>query len=384
MKFLSIILLALLGSVSLAQERLGPPKQLSQEFPSYELCAEQLRQDRLPFVAFVGIPGRQVGELLTCEIGHLFRENRWQTKAIAVIHPNGHEWLPANAGDVAILRAAFGRQVSQPADPFSLQLRRVVVSPPPIAEGSPWLSRAERKKIENVWPGAFPEGLEFYNLEKLYQAASTENNGRDKFNIPTNISDHETKEFSVSGGMAEVHTSLWKSVKGLDIPPGSKIKVWKEDTNVRAYSSVPLTRWRFPEGTVAYDVLLDDEGKPFEIRSQVKTAKGWKTIPGHKNPSRFPPGYVGLRQSCASCHDRTEELVTVPGRIYLRPRWGGDGRFSWRPFDESGKLDFRWPIEVDSSLARAEANRTRSDEEYGIGNGMMENTSGRQRSIFRR
>ena len=248
----------------------------------------------------------------------------------------GVEWNRTDIEEAVTYREG---QVSQRAIPFALSDRQSKSAQPD--DSGPWLSRAESKRVEAIWPGVFPPNLKFYALAPRYQNLYTMNGGSFKGRDIDPLHD-EHHPFLVSGGMESM--SGWGSVKGLDVPEGKKIKVWEENTDVRAFALVPRYRWRFPEGTVAYDVLYTKNGI-FEIRTQKRTKAGWSTEIVHKDADVVPVGYTGLRQSCSSCHDHAAEVVSVPGRIYLRSRWGDDGRFSWRPFDESGSLDYRWPIE---------------------------------------
>ena len=329
--------MAIVLSLALAQgppDVPGPPPVPSPAFPAYaDACCT-----KGTLVTFVGTPPREIAGVCVCH-----ERSLKGFSASCIVVSEGGYWLrtlPASATDAEIL----GKGVSQQASPFEQALQPSVSKPAPsTADDSPWLSRAESKRVEAIWPKAltFPTNLRFYKLEPRYQNMSTMNNGRTKVRTIDPLHD-EFHPFLVSGGMHDM--TGWGSVKGLDIPTGKRIAVWEEDTDVRAFSLVPRWRWQFPQGTVAYDVLYTRNGI-FEIRTQERTARGWSTKVLHKDAEAAPSGYTGLQQSCASCHDHAAEVVSVPGRIYMRARWGDDGRFSWRPFDESGNLDARWPIE---------------------------------------
>jgi hypothetical protein len=260
-------------------------------------------------------------------------------------------------------------------------------------DDGPWLSKAEHKKVLELMPKGVPVGknLKFYKLRPVYQNMYTMNNGRSRFTDITPIED--VHPWRSSGGMHHIDEKEWRNVTGLDLP--GKIDYWQEDTDVRAFSLVPKWRWRFPEGTLAYDVLLrvkDGKEHIFEVRIHEKRANGWDegTIYRPKvnldkaerhtwkwefsefglsgnavsyttkidrkaafAPTRTlilddgdftPPGYAGVGMSCNACHSRVGELYDVPGRIYREARRGDDGRFSWHPFSDSGTIDERWPL----------------------------------------
>jgi hypothetical protein len=296
-----------------------------------------------PFVVFVGIAPRDVKGCVTVGVASF----NGSAKQRIVVCPNVNE-PDANyyaVNDDAAIRQVAGLEASVSASPFSESSSRERSQAGIADDNAPWLSRAESDAVKAMWPAsvAFPPNLKFYALAPKYQNLYTMDNGRFKGRDIHDLGPEH--EFFVSGGMERINAGLWRSVKGLDIPAGKKIKVWQEDTDVRAFALVPRYRWLFPVGTVAFDCLTTDRGV-FEIRTQTKTDKGWQAKVIHKEPKSFPQGYNGeIGRSCASCHDRAESIVSVPGRIYLTSVWGSDERFSWRPFNEQGQLDRRWPIE---------------------------------------
>jgi hypothetical protein len=261
-------------------------------------------------------------------------------------------------------------------------------------DDGPWLPAAEQKQLLKMMPAGVPltKNTKFYRLNPVYQNMFTMNNGRSRINQITPLND--VAPWRDSGGLHHVDRKEWRNVTGLDVP--GKITYWQEDTDVRAFSLVPKWRWHFPKGTLAYDVLLrvkDGKEHIFEVRVHEKRDEDWdegtiyrpqakaddaekyaytwefsseglsasaiaysgKIDPKAKfAPSRkvviddgdfTPPKYVGTGMSCNACHSRVGQLYDVPGRIYREARRGDDGRFSWHPFDESGNIDGRWPLE---------------------------------------
>jgi hypothetical protein len=278
-----------------------------------------------PKVVFVGVEARSVDGASVAQEpkGFLGYE-----AAVVVFHRNGDgEAFGAGITNSEIRRVAgLEVQASRQPAPF-----------PETADGSETDARVA---------SLVPKGVRFYKLRPLYQNMYTMNNGNSRFADPTTIHDAAGPEhhpFIVSGGMQGLHG--WTSAKGLLIPEGAKVSVWKELTDVRAFSLVPRWRWRFPVGTVAVDALSTDKGV-FEVRMQTREEDGWSTKVSFRDEAARPVGYSGLQQSCASCHSHTGEIVDVPGRIYRRERWGSDGRFSWRPYKDDGSLDKSWPIDV--------------------------------------
>jgi hypothetical protein len=262
-------------------------------------------------------------------------------------------------------------------------------------DAGPWLPKADQKELLALMPKGVPIGknLKFYKSDPVYQNMYTMNNGRSKFNVITPIDDADP--WRVSGGMHPVERKEWRNVTGLDLP--DKIVYWQEDTDVRAFSLVPKWRWKFPTGTLAYDVLLrvkDGKEHVFEVRVHEKREEDWDDGTTYRPQAAFdkaerrtwtwnfsseglnasavayagkidpkadfvptrtlviddgdftPPKYVGTGMSCNACHSRVGQLYDVPGRIYREARRGDDGRFSWHPFTESGEIDQRWPLQA--------------------------------------
>lgn len=221
----------------------------------------------------------------------------------------------------------------------------------PANDDGPWLNRADHERIKKTWPAKvdFPKSLKFYDLPRRYQQMYTMGGGTQRFTISRELEDGSL-DFQVSGGMSHIPGHLWSSYKGLAIADGKKIEVWRENTDVRAFSLVPRWRWRFPEGTVAYDALFNADGQAFEIRTMTRLAvgKGWESEIVYKNRAIAPKGFAGAGATCGSCHSQPGNVVDVPGRIYMHTIWGDDGRFSWRPYKDSQgsfpELDRRWPL----------------------------------------
>lgn len=385
----------------------------AKKFPSFMEVRPAIASGQgLPLIAFAGrepidIPGATVATLTG-----IFRPDGSVRTGI-LISRNGRtqQVLDVNASEDAI-RAAAGLGVSlisvspfppaapslsataQPIQP-SAAPDRPLASPVGEESSGPWLAAAEQKRLRKLLreldvPAS--DRLKFYKTEPVFQKMYTMNNGRSKFNDITPSED--AHPWQVSGGMHHVDKTKWRNVTGLDLP--SRIIYWQEDTDVRAFSLVPKWRWKFPTGTMAYDVLIrcqDGEDKNiFEVRVHEKRETDWDDgtvyrpkvsvdagergeytwefsdvgIAAHSvaytvasispkvpfTPTRTlavsndftPPLYVGAGVACNSCHSKVGQLLNVPGRIYREAQRGDDGRFSWHPFDANGKIDTRWPI----------------------------------------
>jgi len=265
----------------------------------------------------------------------------------------------------------------------------------------PWLPENDQAYIKKLLTNAkvpVPETLLFYKLPQVYQEMYSMSSR--PYNDITPIRE-EIDPWLSSGGLHHVDRKYWRNVTGIAIPKGKSIAYWQEYVDVRAFVPVHKHRWSFPEGTLAYDVLLRVNGKEaerlFEVRVQEKRdtdwdsgtayrpklsevkldVKKWKyewafsngmeaesivnTIDsfGNNGVNEFgistklfvdddhkvtPPKYVGTGMTCNACHSQAGTINNRAGQIYKRARHGDDGRFSWHPFDSYGRVDTRWPI----------------------------------------
>lgn len=310
----------------------------------YLEAAERAAASNKQLVVFVNTPERPVQNSIVIRLNAFQKSDR---PRIILYTPDGKGWLGYVGSYSAKDETLEG--VSQSALPFDPPSKLSNASPEAQDDGdnAPWLSRAETERIRSVLPrGMVGKDTKFYSLAPLYQKLTTMNNGQTKVNDITPLDHHEPAELTLSGGMASIPHHRWSSYKGLDIPSGTKIDVWSEDTDVRAFALVPRWRWSFPRGTIAYDVLANDRDEVFEIRTQEKEDEGWATKVVFRDKDKAPEGYNGIEQSCASCHSRTGEVRDVAGQLYRYVAWGSDGRYSWRPFNRSGSIDTRWPIKL--------------------------------------
>lgn len=311
------------------------------KFASYDEARSLAIKNKSPFIVFVDTTPRAI-EGATVTTKDSYPGHKGSYIVVALPHPDraiGLEWLETLnefAEDSEIqtaIAAAKRKQVSRLADPFYSP-----GSGRSTADGDRIISRAEIN-----WPKAVPLAptAKFYSFERKYQKMYTMNNGTYKGNDLSALNE-QPEGLTHSGGLP----SNWKSTKALAIPQGKHIRVWQENEDVRAFSLVPRNRWSFPVGTVAYDVLSDAKGKVQEVRVSTKEADGWdhgdvwREVDGKWQISRSPL----LNQSCASCHKFAGGLADVPGRIYRAAIWGDDGRFSFRPYGDSGWFDKDWPI----------------------------------------
>jgi hypothetical protein len=272
---------------------------------------------------------------------------------------------------------------------------------------APWLPETEQEKMRKMLPEGVPFSKEakFYKLRQVFQAIYGLDSGqgvrpqRDISPVDDNKAEHPWK---VSGGMHFVDSKEWRNATALDLGEG-KIETWLQEVDAGAHVLVPKRFWRFPQGTLAYDVLIRKwplgEEKVFEVRVHERLKDGWgnaKTfrpdveakgeakhwqwqfnptlvfanltesrvnIKAEVNVIHVPPilgdvkfvdrrevlndsylipkDYAGAGTSCTSCHSKNLAGQRTGYGTAVR---GGDGRFTWHPWDEQGNLDQRWPL----------------------------------------
>ena len=263
-----------------------------------------------------------------------------------------------------------------------------------LSQGStseaPWLGDGEHRRVLAKMPKGVPvpANLRFYKLPQKWQSLYTMNGGQPHRDILPVTNEEDPWRFS--GGMTNVDRRDWYNVTGLSLPTGQRILVWEEWQDVGAFGPVPKIRWRFPDGTLAYDILFNrPDGSEvseriFEVRIHRKRGDGWDggtryapeveeeqegttwqwSFPSvgiecrqTVRPAIFaarpaftqtksvhegfaPQGYLGAGTACNVCHDRVGERTG-----YAAGRRGDDGRFSWHPWNERNEIDARWPLD---------------------------------------
>lgn len=150
------------------------------------------------------------------------------------------------------------------------------------------------------WPKAipFPEGAVRYHTAKWTQEPGP--NG-EVVKVPR--SNHEMI-WRVPGGMDTV--SGWTS--DLFRSPSPRVQTWRGQMPGVPFSMSGFKR-EYLEGAWVYD-NLSYRGKSFELRIREFKNGKWDAYVAWKSVENRPPGYTGLKQKCASCHDQ----AGLPGR----------------------------------------------------------------------
>lgn len=143
-------------------------------------------------------------------------------------------------------------------------------------------------------------------------------------NVAVRTNPNQLPPWNASGGMSGLKG--WRSIKMTNATP-DKVKTWKENLKVAGTSQLlPGWRWSFPDGTIFTDLLVNDAGKPFELRVREKTNGKWTSMVAFEDAAEAPKGYKAAG-NCRSCHDKagSSEQYGLAVR-------GGDGVFTFNPF----------------------------------------------------
>lgn len=270
---------------------------------------------------------------------------------------------------------------------------------------APWLPEADQAAVRKLLPEGIPfsDTARVYKLQQVFQSRySIVNQGPVLEVLPVDPAKAE-HPWKVSGGMHFVPSAEWRNVTALDLG-GKKILTWREAQDAGAPVLVDKRIWKFPEGALAYDILVRrwplGEERVFEVRIHERLKDGWGNartfrpdVPAQGvrkpwsweftptlvfsnlteqrvsikaqtevvhvepilKPVKFvdrrdvinddyliPKDYAGAGASCTACHSRN--LVGQRTGYGTAVR-GGDGRFTWHPWTPEGVLDERWPLE---------------------------------------
>lgn len=144
-------------------------------------------------------------------------------------------------------------------------------------------------------------------------------------NIPVRTNPNQLPPWNASGGLSGFKG--WRSIKMTTVDP-SQVKTWKQNLQVAGTSQLlPGWRWSFPNGTLFADLLVNDAGKPFELRIREKIDGKWASMIAFEDAAEAPRGYKGAGK-CNSCHESAGSFQQYG--LGIR---GNDGVFSYSPFE---------------------------------------------------
>ena len=265
-----------------------PPHPPISQFPDYDTARQQAAVGGKPLVVFVATKPRQVPGTLASFTSRL---KGVEGPTVVVARPYGAgrlEWvatLPANATDAQI-RAALGLEASRAATFF----RR---------PGEARRTADDSKKVAGPWPKSLPfwKGMQRFFPSRNTQEIAVTNN-RDRI-TPIPRLNREPK-WLVPGGMVGVdgwRSDLYRFVPAEPRTWVGNIPVWNgfNHQNNRGWLR------EYADGTFFVDVLSVDD-RVFEVRVAEKTDGRWTHYVAFKDVASRPDGYVGLNQSCVSCH----------------------------------------------------------------------------------
>lgn len=118
---------------------------------------------------------------------------------------------------------------------------------------------------------------------------------------PVRIADMANADWHQSGGMRGVSGFVSEKYKTHDaVSKYAPILVKNQFGNYQPEMGIVRT---YPDGA-QFDDVLSYNGKVFEHRVRRKENGEWSNSTVYREPANYPPGYAGLKQTCASCHNR--------------------------------------------------------------------------------
>lgn len=163
---------------------------------------------------------------------------------------------------------------------------------PPVADLLP------QAPPTRLFPPDLPDGSEKYEPTRWTQSIYVLS-GHDTIDrVPTNRLDSKWHQ---SGGMAGINGVTSEKYRLLPEAPREwigTIQVWN-GSNYQPNRGLLRT---YADGT-RFDDVLSYRGQVFEHRTREKRGGRWSAKVIYSDHDARPPGYNGLQQTCASCHD---------------------------------------------------------------------------------
>lgn len=211
-----------------------------------------------------------------------------------------------------------GRAVSRQASPFSAD--------PSSADGK------DEASVDALWPKGVerPPTLTAYKMRPAYQPQMIMSGNRWLGFWPTTHGDspNRNERWGQPGGLFNIDRREWRNITFVSFPKNAKVDLWTESTPVEGTSDLlPKLTWEFPNGTAFYELLVNANGKAFELRQRRKDDGKWHSSVLFKSRLHAPVGYVGVKAACNSCHNSEVGRATGYG-VGVR---GSDTVISWYP-----------------------------------------------------
>lgn len=154
-----------------------------------------------------------------------------------------------------------------------------------------------------------------------------------------------------AANIADMKNTDWHQSGGMHGVKGVTSEKYKNKEAVSRYGAIQVLNIHgtyqpemgivrsYPDGT-RFDDVLSYDGRVFEHRVRQKEDGRWTNSVLYKEPVNYPPGYAGLKQTCASCHNKAG--TGAYGADGLVP--GGDTVFSdpldWKVVPKNAIGDF--------------------------------------------
>ena len=144
-----------------------------------------------------------------------------------------------------------------------------------------------------------PKGAERYEASAWTQAISVLNDRDHIAKVPVKGTRSKWHQSGGMDGIAGVTSEKYRTVPSKPREWIGTIQVW----NGSNYQPNKGLIREYPDGT-RFDDVLSYKGRVFEHRAREKEDGKWINDVIYADADARPPGYTGLKQTCASCHNR--------------------------------------------------------------------------------
>jgi hypothetical protein len=118
---------------------------------------------------------------------------------------------------------------------------------------------------------------------------------------PVKITSMTNTDWHQSGGMHGIKGVTTSKYKNKDaVSQYAAVQVLNDLGYYQAEMGIVRS---YPDGT-RFDDVLEYDGKVFEHRVRRKEDGKWTNAIVYRDPASYPPGYTGLKKTCAECHDK--------------------------------------------------------------------------------
>jgi hypothetical protein len=159
-----------------------------------------------------------------------------------------------------------------------------------------------------------PENLAFYRSTKWVQRSAVTDFPQQLNVLTVGTLSRPRNEWSIPGGLRHISRNEWQSYRGI-IHTAKQTKFDAVEPNSTAFGGRLRRVDRSFEGAAFFDLLLNRDGKAFELRA-IDLTNGFDPMVMHHDADAAPRGYARIeRAECRNCHARAGESAYASGNV---------------------------------------------------------------------